>query len=294
MTTDRDTTRIVRSWLRTDEYESADRVLADVLALVDTTPQRPWWPSRRFAQMNRFAKAVIAAAAVLVVALVGYNLLPTTGGAGGHGGAPPTSTPAPSLSPTPTFPMQRQNPDDSYTFGTGLASRVTFHVPGGWSGVAYDPWVVIGPRGREAPEGMAVRGYAVQNLVKNPLSVGEGVLDPPVGPTVADLVGAIVSHPAWTATEPTDITIDGRAGQLVRLTIPTDVRLGTDGSFYLFADAWAGYVWGSAPGQTFDLYIVDVAGERIVIDAFHYPGTSASDLAAQRAFVDSIQLDPRP
>ena len=30
MTTDRDMTRIVRSWLRTDEHESADRVLDGV------------------------------------------------------------------------------------------------------------------------------------------------------------------------------------------------------------------------------------------------------------------------
>ena len=40
MSTDRDTTRIVRSWLRTDEHESADRVLDNVLALLDATPQR--------------------------------------------------------------------------------------------------------------------------------------------------------------------------------------------------------------------------------------------------------------
>ena len=50
MSTDRDTTRIVRSWLQTDEHESADRVLDAVLDQLDTTPQRraTWWPARRF------------------------------------------------------------------------------------------------------------------------------------------------------------------------------------------------------------------------------------------------------
>ena len=51
MDTERDVTRIVRSWLRTDEHESADRVLDNVLALLDATPQRrSWWPARRIAQ----------------------------------------------------------------------------------------------------------------------------------------------------------------------------------------------------------------------------------------------------
>ena len=39
MDTERDVTRIVQSWLRTDEHESADRVLDDVLALLDATQQ---------------------------------------------------------------------------------------------------------------------------------------------------------------------------------------------------------------------------------------------------------------
>ncbi len=36
----------------------------------------PWWPARRFREMNTPFKLAIAAAAVVVVALVGINLLP--------------------------------------------------------------------------------------------------------------------------------------------------------------------------------------------------------------------------
>jgi hypothetical protein len=98
MTADRDTTRVVRSWLRTDEHESADRVLATVLSRLDATPQRrSMWPSRRFALMNRLVLAATAAAAVLVVAVVGYNLLPRASGPGGPTFAPtfPSATPVP-------------------------------------------------------------------------------------------------------------------------------------------------------------------------------------------------------
>ena len=85
MSADRDTTRIVRSWLRTDEHESADRILGDVLALLDATPQRrPMWPARRIADMNTFAKLATAIAAVVVAAVVGVNLLPGSGPGENH------------------------------------------------------------------------------------------------------------------------------------------------------------------------------------------------------------------
>ena len=77
MSTDRDTTRIVRSWLE-GVTALPDRVLDAVLDQLPATPQRrPWWPAWRFAQMNTYAKLAIAAAAVVVLALVGYSLLPS-------------------------------------------------------------------------------------------------------------------------------------------------------------------------------------------------------------------------
>jgi hypothetical protein len=85
MSTDRDTTRIVRSWLRTDEHESADDVLDAVLAMLDATPQRrAWWPARRIADMNTFSKLAAAAAAVAVAVVASIMVL---GGGSGPGPA---------------------------------------------------------------------------------------------------------------------------------------------------------------------------------------------------------------
>ena len=131
----------------------------------------------------------------------------------------------------------------------------------------------------------------------NPLATAEGQLDPPVGPTVEDLVQAILAHPGWSArTAPSDVMIDGHPGQLVHLTIPGDAPLTPEegDAFYLFVDPQGGQYWGGAPGQTFDLYIVDVEGERLVIDAYHYPDTSEEDLAAQRTVVESVQASANP
>ena len=96
MTTERDPrTRTVLSWLREDAHENAERVLLRALDEVDATPQRrSWWPAWRSNRMNTYAKLIAAAVAVLVVAVVGYQFLPGSGGIGGQ------STIAPSPSPT--------------------------------------------------------------------------------------------------------------------------------------------------------------------------------------------------
>jgi hypothetical protein len=289
MTTDRDTTRIVRSWLRTDEHESADRVLEAVLASLDTTPQRRLrWPSRRFTKMNTLTRLALAAAAVLAVAVVGYNLLPRSGGVGGP------ATPGPTATPRPTYPRLngQSTLNGRYTVGGGLQSRVTVQVPAGWS--TDTDWVVIGPNGNQAPDGMAIRFYTVVDVFKNPRSISEGVFNPSVGPAAADLAAAIVGDPAWAATQMADVAIDGRQAKHLQFAVPASSGLGADGQFDMFGVAGNPDTWGFALGQVFDLYIVEVGTERVVIDAFHYPGTSASDLAAQQTVLQSIQLDPAP
>jgi hypothetical protein len=96
MTTEHDPrTRIVLSWLREDAHENPERFLLRALDEVDTTPQRrSWWPAWRSDSMNTYAKLIVAAAAVLVVAVVGYRFLPASDGAGGQ----PTIAPSPSPS----------------------------------------------------------------------------------------------------------------------------------------------------------------------------------------------------
>ena len=75
MSTDRDTTRIVRSWLEEGVTELPDRVLDSVLDQVPATPQRhaTWWPARRFPLMSKTAKLTLTAAAIVLVALIGIR-----------------------------------------------------------------------------------------------------------------------------------------------------------------------------------------------------------------------------
>jgi hypothetical protein len=112
MSTDRDTTRIVRSWLTVEENESADRVLGAVLDRLDATPQRRTtsWSTRRFPDMNTMMKYGLGAvAAVAAVALVGVVAL------NGNVGA----APLPSETPDTTYTSERHDytvvlPDESW------------------------------------------------------------------------------------------------------------------------------------------------------------------------------------
>jgi hypothetical protein len=101
---DRETERIVRSWLSEGTARLPDRVLDAVLDEVPSTPQRrAWWPAWRSERMNNTLRIAIAAAAVLVIAFIAINILP--GFSGGIGG--PAVSPTPS--PTPTAAVSAGN-----------------------------------------------------------------------------------------------------------------------------------------------------------------------------------------
>jgi hypothetical protein len=97
MSVDRETNRIVRSWLDEGVTQLPDHVLDAVLDQVPATPQRrSGWSAWRSHRMNAYARVAAAAAALVIVAVLGYQFLPRSGGVGGPN---PTIVP----SPTPTL-----------------------------------------------------------------------------------------------------------------------------------------------------------------------------------------------
>ena len=235
--------------------------------------------------MNTITKYALGAAAAVLVAIIGFSVV--NGARGNVGSGDPTVSPEPSISALSGEALLAAG---RYSIRSGITLQVTASVPDGWSAVG--DWAVRGPRGYEAPDGMGLRFYTVGNLFNDPGSFAGGVQDPPVGPTVDDLVQAIVEQEEWTTSTPAELTIGGYAAQHVRITIPEGAELDRrdGGAFYLFKDEGAGQIWGLEPGQMFDVYVVDVDGERLVLDAFHYPGTPEADLAALQAVVDSIEI----
>ena len=125
------------------------------------------------------------------------------------------------------------------------------------------------------------------------------LIDPPVGPTVDDLVSAWANVPGLAATAPVDITVDGYAGKQIELTVPdygeTECK---ESKFGLWQDDGPPETrtgsqpnrWAQGPNQHSQLWILDVDGTRVVIEAFSFPDTSPQDRAALDEVLASIQI----
>jgi hypothetical protein len=312
MSTDRDVTRIVRSWLEEGRTALPDRVLDAVLDQLPATPQRrAWWPVRRLNEMNNALKFAIAAAAVVVVALVGINLLPRSGGLGGPGPSPtPSPTPTQILSPSSASNVNFAG--GSYAPGTTYViedpccvtpTRMTFTMPvAGWY-APLEAWRI----GKNVTGGsdvfdLYVTPYFVDNVYTGGCHWRGTELDPPVGPTVDDLATALIAQAGPGASPPASVTVGGHAGKKVELSIPSGLDVTTcdsDGDYPIFGRFVSDRGYGAQPythgvGQHNTFYIIDVDGTRQVIDAMYLPGTSAADRAEQDQIVASIRLETPP
>ena len=280
MTAERDVTRIVRSWLEDGVTRLPDRVLDRVLdELPATSQRRAWWPARRFPQMNTSIRIAIAAAAVVVLALIGVNLVPRTVGVGG----PPAPTSSPT--PVPTLPPSGQLAPGSYR-----SDFITYTLPAGWS--SYQSWGANKNDGNP-PNGMFVAPWAsIATVYKDPChwqTTGASV-----GPTVDALVAALVAQKRGSIVTPADVAIDGFHGKQVDLMVPLDLKIAAcdQATYKSWTDTSGGDRYNQGPGQHDLLDILDVNGRTLVIDRVFYPANTAADRAELQAIVDSIKITP--
>ena len=250
--------------------------------------RRSWWPSRRSNSTNTYAKLIAAAAAVLVVAVAGYQFLPTQ--SGGSGGQPTIApSPSPSAAQTagvtlPIFPISPGHPErvaaGTYTLGPSFPVSTSFVVPAGWLTCANNAELLC-------RDGVGVVNIdIVTNVFADPCD--ETTLrDPSVGPTVDDLVTAISSLPWSAVTPPTDVTLDGIRGKEFEVTAPARSQCAGTDDF----SAWETTIGRRAtvsPGERMRLRILDVQGTRVVIAG----SSSAQDLAEINAIMDSVRFGP--
>jgi hypothetical protein len=298
MSTDRDVTRIVRSWLHEDAYEDADRILNLVLDEVDTTPQRrAGWLARRLPIMNsNFVRVGLVAAAVVVIAVVGFQFLrdSNTGGPGAtetpQPTATPTATPEPSSTPEglPEGPFVLRSPVG------GPSITVTIPAPG-WSGEP-DSGILVKNENSDPPDGAAMIGpfFGELYVYGDPCQWSTTLPGTPAT-TVDEAVAALTAQASRDASAPVDITVDGYAGKSIILHVPDDAVFSEcdEGKFA----SWAGggepasagpSRYHQGPGQIDELWILDVNGELIVMDAMYGAETPAEHLAELHAILESM------
>ena len=172
--------------------------------------------------MNRsFATAVTVAMFVVVGCGTGQGIAsgplasPTL-----HPSPSPSQTPSPTSVPVasavglPTGETVLRG--GTYVVDDPFPVHISVEVPEGWSS--------CGLGARElgvCADGIGAIGFLiVDNVVADPCDPSRALLDPPVGPSVEELVTAIANLRGFEATDPVAVTLDGFQGQRFELTAP--------------------------------------------------------------------------
>jgi hypothetical protein len=307
MSSDRDTARIVRSWLRADEHESADRVLDAVLDQLDTTPQRrAGWPAWRTPTMNRFVIIGLGAAAVVVVLFVGAQVLGLPGSGGTGAGQTPTpeatATPEPTAEATPEPTPQGLLPEGPHVLNDGepmegtptLRTTVTIPAPD-WYGEVGDG-ILIKSDNSAAPDGAGMITFFGDLYVYGDPCQWATTRPNEPATTVDELVNALAAQASRDASDPVDVTVDGYAGKSITLHVPDDAVFsecdrGTFGSWGVPGDDVTPFRYHQDPGQIDEVWIVDVNGELAVIDMAYYEGTPQVVVDELHAIAESASFE---
>jgi len=244
---------------------------------------------------------LLVAAAVAVVAIVG-GLLVATSGDDDDGkdeldtaNVTPTTAPARDIMELPDFgglPQGRYFIDPDGDDTTPL--RVTYEVAApGWS-----QWIGAVKFSDVGHAGLTIT--TVRNVVTDGCR-DVTLQDPAVGPTVDDLATALSQlEPFEVVAPPTDVTVLGHPGKHLVLKAPDNLPFAdgeftgcVDGNLHSYdAPNNGGPFYGYTPGDTEELWILDVEGTRLMIAAGASPGTTAQDLAERDAIFDSINIEP--
>jgi hypothetical protein len=293
MTAPHDADRLIRAYLDAGPTELPDRSFDAVRDTIERTGQRTAFGPWRKPDMTGLARFAIAAAAVVIAASVlSISLLPGLGGLGGPGATPsPSPTTSPALTPSPTAPTASPVAEQLSTLivDEPFPVRITFDVGTGWI-----LWGDVGAAGKgwykhaaDPPIGIGMTFWIVTNVLDDPCD-GEP-LDPPLGPSVDDLADALAAQPHTVVAQDTAVTIDGYSGRYLEYTANdmSDCPYGR-----LRRWMTAGPTREALAGEHDQVWILDVDGTRVVIDAFSFAGSTAEDLAALDAIAETIRIGP--
>jgi hypothetical protein len=181
--------------------------------------------------------------------------------------------------------------------GAGTHPTVTVVAPSGWTlfknfGVTNDC--------------CGVGFWDVGKVARDPCHSTGHLYDP--GPTVDDLVAALEAQATRHATPATDVTLAGYSGKYLEWSVPKDMVVTGDGDFAgcdVQSDGHRNFVswegaggigqrWQQMAGQVDRLWVLDVNGQRLVVDANYTPGTKQAQRDEEDQIVQSLQFVSAP
>jgi len=291
MTAPRNPDQLIRAFLDEGQAELPDQVYDAVRDRIEHTRQRvvigPW----RAPDMSKIVGFGAAAAAVVVAAFIGIQLLGDSNVVAPGPSATPTATGGPTAQPTaPAGPKNlAQTTDlDPGTYASGGGFPVQFDL------TITDRWATWGANATinriwKPCDPSPCTGYSailsfeiVSNTFADPC---EFVLGPEISDSVEDLVNAVTSLTGFEAGPVTDVSVDGYAGKSFELSFvgPLDESC-ADGTVQWLTGADR-VSWGTEVLSQ-RVTVLDADGTRLVVDAVVYDG----DMAEMETIIDSIDF----
>lgn len=306
-----DIERVLKVWMTDGPTAIPDRVVDVVANRIGVQRQRRAWPFPGRTNVTTPIKLIAGLAAALIVAVVGYNLLPRTSGPGA-----PTTAPTPSAQPTPavtaaptTAPTSSARWPTWFTpaaiadaNGLGImtagshATRVfspgfTFTVPDGWVN-SHDElafFKLFPDTPANAAQAARADGELAQNIFMGPHSSPWFTCETAEsnrGATAADMVAAMTANEVLAVSGVVDVTIGGVSGKQF------DVRRNPD---------WTGTCDGdsSLPAgvdpddERTRGFLLDVPGRGVYVVFLYSMSSAAMEafLAEAMPIVESFEFD---
>jgi hypothetical protein len=320
MVTDRQLERTISSWLEAEApTQSPDRVLRATFERTRRTRQQRGWRAllwRNQIVMNKLVPIGVGSAAV-VVALVGGSIFLNSSGSGGPGGGPtptPTATPGPTPTITPeatavaqpTLRADGSLPDGRFRIREDPVA-ITVDIPSaGWMSEPVVEFVYKNDDSLDPPDTAGAAFLAWAWPVGTGFDVyGDGChwstsIPQTAATTPAEIAQALAAQSSSDPTTPVDVTVGGHAGKAITLTVPMTFDVPDSSREERFAEcdqSEYGY-YAAAPdtepsrnaqgaGQIDELWILDVDGAIVILDATYSPGTPADLVEETRAVAES-------
>jgi hypothetical protein len=311
MTQQSDIERLLDIWFRDGPDQAPERVLDVVVDRIERQGQRPAWRLdwRRYT-MNPNFKIAAAIAAVVIVAVIGYNLLP--GSTSSVGGPVITPSPSATVSASPsasaaTIDCEDQLPGcegplaagvhHTNQFAPGFSYETTSPVLGAWLNVIDQPGIM------KIDQGNPNDPYAL--LWSDPVITDQSVPcsanpDPTRGHRATDWIAFLTSHPGLVASEPVPVDFGGITGQQVELAVADTwtTTCPNHNAHYVTlltqpVQGQPGGEYGLGSDQRVLMTVVDVGAKTVVIQSYGplSPTLFASATAPVRQVISTFRFD---
>lgn len=244
--------------------------------------------------MNQILKVGFAAAAGVMVAVIGLSAC--EGWFGPGGGSAPTSSPAPSAplataeptAPEPSRFILREQPE---------IGAISVSLPAsGWTGLRGDRLLLP-----TTGNGTGIEEYDGDLWIYgDPCSWSTTTPDAPAT-TANEIIAALGSQASRDASAPADITIGKYAGQSITLHVPADIPFSGDSTFPDCDEGFFGTLtwrvggvrssqperYAQGPTQIDEIWVVEVNRVPVLFDLAYWPDTPPDVIDEMRAIVAS-------